>query len=68
MGDLAEPVASSAARNKSGSGFCVCLFARRRTRGVRGEPKVTQCLGGEEPTEVRMGNLKPILLVKAGGT
>lgn len=25
-------------------------------------------LGGEELIEVRMGNLKPILLVKAGGT
>lgn len=70
MGDLAVPVASSAAHSKTGSGFCA-LGARgpegrggghgRRTIG-------TWCPWGRKPTKRSgWGSLKAILLVEAGG-
>lgn len=61
VGDLMEPVASSAAHNKAGSGFCV-LRANRPEGGRRSARRTkgnTVSLGGMEPIEVRMGNSRP---------
>lgn len=62
-----EPGIICLPHNKAGSGFPVSSRANRPEggRGVQNQGN-TVSLGGMEPIEVRMGNLKAILLVKAG--